>query len=573
MHPLYQRLRELDWDSFQRLTFQLLAERHPGLKIRHVEGAGGDRGLDLFEGELKTQPTIWQVKHFPNGLGPRQRPQVRESLKAALKYFKPIQWILVVSVDLDRKGHEWFQKLQRSYSDKAAIGLFQASDIVRELISRRNIRDVFFPGALIDTIAVRRAIKDMGEIETEDLENQAKESLDELLARLEEADARFNYQIVYAPNAGPDIVEVAPEHPLLIASVFKDERRIDVFARDLDALRLDPPKVHFSVKGTGVTKFQEFLRTGRRQELDSGEVSTPNTTFDFLLPPIDVNAWKLVLMPSPSITRRVISLRVAFSNSTERVVYELVKFHIVSAGTEQVEVESTSPLPFLLSFVLPTSAGREGTVAIRERFEGADVRAVSKALRAFSLLNRGGNIDLYSLDVEKALGRTELTLPKTADQHGWEQVILDATTISELFDVDLRVPTRITEDDVRNLDLLMAIQKNRELPFEALNAKLTKSAEHEAAVLNMGHESLRLLVQFPRLQPAPVVFGTPVHTGPLALRADEANVEGLNDFLARYRAAQYGEGVPIRFLISGVRATRGADLGGHIFAQAQSPER
>jgi hypothetical protein len=128
MHPLYQRLRELDWDTFEKLAFQLLSAKHPGVNIRHVDGAGGDRGLDLFEGHLNSRPTVWQCKHFPNGLGPRQRPQVTESLRTAVRHFRPSQWILVVSIDLDRKTHQWFQKLQRSYAQKTAIGLFQGQN-------------------------------------------------------------------------------------------------------------------------------------------------------------------------------------------------------------------------------------------------------------------------------------------------------------------------------------------------------------------------------------------------------------------------------------------------------------
>ena len=50
MDSLYQRLKELNPDAFQKLCFHILKERHPGLQVRHVEGAGGDEGLDVFAG-------------------------------------------------------------------------------------------------------------------------------------------------------------------------------------------------------------------------------------------------------------------------------------------------------------------------------------------------------------------------------------------------------------------------------------------------------------------------------------------------------------------------------------------
>src|SRR5271166_5950307 len=143
MQPLYQRLRELDSDTFERLAQQLLAERHPGRGIKHIAGSGGDRGVDLFEGTLTERPIIWQCKHFPNGFKATQKKQVKKSLDDAIENFKPEKWILVLSIDLDTSGQEWFQQLQKDYADKTSVGLFQASDIVRELIYRRNIRDAF----------------------------------------------------------------------------------------------------------------------------------------------------------------------------------------------------------------------------------------------------------------------------------------------------------------------------------------------------------------------------------------------------------------------------------------------
>jgi hypothetical protein len=193
----------------------------------------------LFLGQLNDRPTIWQCKHFPNGLGPKQRPQVKESLRTAVEHFKPVQWILMISIDLDSKAHEWFQKLQRSYAGKTAIGFFQASDIVRELIRRRSLQDAFFPGAVFDAVAVRRCLTGLGDATPGDLDRLVQEPMDELIARLEQADARFNYQISYGPNVGPEIAATPPSHPMLIASLLEEGKRIDVFARDLKALCLD----------------------------------------------------------------------------------------------------------------------------------------------------------------------------------------------------------------------------------------------------------------------------------------------------------------------------------------------
>ena len=67
MNSLYQQLREIEPDQFQRFCAQLLKEMYPGQDIKHIEGAAGDEGIDLFKGTLSGEPCIWQCKAFRNG--------------------------------------------------------------------------------------------------------------------------------------------------------------------------------------------------------------------------------------------------------------------------------------------------------------------------------------------------------------------------------------------------------------------------------------------------------------------------------------------------------------------------
>jgi len=125
MDSLYQRLKELAPDIFQRFCFQLLKERHPQQELRHVEGASGDEGLDVFGGELYGKPAIWQYKAFPNGVGNLSKEQIRESLRTPLTHFSPASWILCLSVDLDtkalRRGSYQFSDDRRISGDVAAV--------------------------------------------------------------------------------------------------------------------------------------------------------------------------------------------------------------------------------------------------------------------------------------------------------------------------------------------------------------------------------------------------------------------------------------------------------------------
>lgn len=569
MNALYQRLRELDWDTFQRFCFQLLSAKHPGLQIRHVEGAGGDRGLDLFLGELNNRPTIWQCKHFPNGLGPRQRPQVTESLRKAITYYKPSQWVLVIPIDLDRKGHEWFQKLQKAYAKKTAIGLFQASDIIRELVHRRNLRDVFFPGAVLDTISVNRAIKKTGEAGSGEVAELAEEHSAELIARFEEADARFNYGISYVPNVGAEIAENAPTHPLHVASVFQPGKRIDVFARDPQAIRLDPPRLNFQVKGTGIGKVQEFFRTGRRQELTVEEVSNVHSSFDFLLSGHNLSPAGLVLDTSNQVRNRILPFRVKFSNGDRAITYELIRFQVVSAGTEQAQIRSVSLLPFTLFLTLPMVLGKEGEFNVTENFENCEIRRLAKAVTALSLLNEGGQIQLFAPEIEKEIGTLSITMNTTEPRKNFERIILDAARVSEIYKAELRLPARITQEDLLALTLLLAVAEGHPLPVDAFTTMLVKSPEHEQAVEAKIKGKLQILATVETLDPAPVVFRTAINTGPLTIWASGATVDDLSGFLDRYRAANYGDSLPLRFTMTETRAQLGGGDDPHLLVKPE----
>jgi hypothetical protein len=518
-------LKELDWDSFQRLCFQLLAEKHPSLAIKHVEGAGGDRGLDLFLGELRSRPAVWQCKHFPNALGARQRPQVLESLRVAVKNFNPQIWILVLPTDLDSKGHQWFQKLKRSYSNRTELGFLQGSDIVRELIYRRRLRESFFPGAVIDTIMVRRGLSDLGERSTADLDGETREKLDEMIARLEEADARFNYRVVYGADVGKDIAEQHSEHPLLIASAIDNDKRIDIFARDLTSLKLDPPTVKFTAHGTGSAKIQEFLRTGLKQELGVEEISNLKSTFDFLLPDGEVQSWGLVLMPSEVLKKRRLKLRLTFAKGRDNVIYDYAEFKVVRAGTDEAEIESVSIPAFALSLTFSLTLRGEGVVIVTERFVGTEVRAANKAITALSLLRTGGRLELFALEPEKPLGVLEISQAALYPHRDPNSTGFGSSRAQQI------MTSRATSTASKRLC-------SREGSFTNLaeNVRVDWGVPSTTDCSRANASSSRLVI----------LSGTRSST-PVTLSARSARIDKPAEFRKRYSRAKNGTGVPITF--------------------------
>jgi hypothetical protein len=50
-----------------------------------------------------------------------------------------------------------------------------------------------------------------------------------------------------------------------------------------------------------------------------------------------------------------------------------------------------------------------------------------------------------------------VTISTKEQRQRWEEVILDAARVSEVYNVDFRLPTHITVDDLQALTLLIAI--------------------------------------------------------------------------------------------------------------------
>lgn len=533
---------------------QLLSEKHPGLEIRHVDGAGGDKGLDVFLGELRDKPAIWQCKHFPNGLRARQRPQVLDSLRTAICNFHPRAWILVVPIDLDEKSHSWFEKVKHAYATKVALGLFQASDIVRELIHRRNLRDAFFPNAVLDSVTVQRAISGIGKTDASTLDSLAKESIDELVARLEEHDARFTYQVVYGPNVGSEIAEYPPSHPLLLASVGDTRKRIDVFARDLQALRLDPPSTNFTLNDVGFRKLQEFLRTGRKQELNVGEVSSLRSTFDFLLPDKQLKEWKLVLMPSQSLEAKRLKLKLTFTRNDESVQYEYVEFKMLRVGSDEAEIESMSRIPFVISLTLPLREPFEATIGIAERFEGAEVRQAARALRALSLMREGALVEIYDLEAGKPLGKLQIVAPELRRFEGLEAFVRDASKIAERLGLELLLPGRLEMRDFEQVAFLKAAVDGTPLPANSFSGEMVKRAPQIPSDEIRNAKFLEVIVAVEKMSPSPRVLGVSVDTGPMVLTLKRAEITRAKEFWRKYERAAPGRAIPFELVASEMHA-------------------
>jgi tetratricopeptide (TPR) repeat protein len=153
-YSLVNQLRLIGDTVFEEICGQILAAENP--TIRHVDGSGGDKGLDLFCGQInpKLRQTtadrlrIWQVKYFATGIRTSQKRKIEESLFQALIH-RPDEWTLCVHTTLTPEVHEWLRALfARACAQCPHVKLdyIEGSEWVRRLLKPENktLRESYF---------------------------------------------------------------------------------------------------------------------------------------------------------------------------------------------------------------------------------------------------------------------------------------------------------------------------------------------------------------------------------------------------------------------------------------------
>jgi len=561
MNALRQRLKELDSSSFESLVFDILKDRHPTLEVKKVQGESGDLGLDVFAGAFSAALTIWQCKHFPNGVRDSQKGQIRQSLQQALQYFKPKTWILCLSVNLDEKAHRWFQKLQNTYSQQVQLELFQASDIVHELIHRRAIREAYFPGASIDVAGIRSLIARTDKHSIAEISQLAEDNVDDYIGRLKEKDARLDFQVIHSGDVGAaaaqGTIERYGRQPGLVSTITDGSRTLNIFARDVEALKRDPLKVTFTLKGKEAhEKLIAALKTGAPQEFNVGEVLNVKSDLDFALPAGVYTNPRLVLLPPDELKERRLHMRVTFRRESDEIRYEFLEFGVEHVGLEEVTIATVDKsLPFRLAMRLPRPAPVDGLgeshFSITENFQGRQISAVHKVARAMVMLQEGGEFELYDLKRESVFMRASVTSSDASEKRRFCKTLGEFARVALAFGYDLVLPERIQMADFEALALLQAVLDGKPVPLGDMRASLVKSREHAAAFLESVEKETMLRMEVHRLTPMPQIFGVNIDTGPCVLLCERATIREAQRVRADYERAPEGAAIPVIFDVLG----------------------
>jgi hypothetical protein len=539
MRSLYQRLKELDREMFETFCLHLLKERHPGVQIQHVDGSHGDQGVDIFLGNLEGSPVVWQCKHFPNGVGKSQREQIRLSLKEALRHFHPRIWILCLPIDMDTTAHRWFQRLAHSYADLVEVKLLQGTDLAHELIHRQSLRDRFFPDAVIETMQLREILGKTAELTTEELAVVTADNVDKYLDRLKQRDARFNYEIIFSKDVAPVRHRALPG---LLASISDEKKTINVFARDVEAINRNPPKVSFSLKGTGVDKFKDLIETGRAQHFGPDEIVSFSSGLSFILPTNQGSEFHLDIGPSRPQQNASFHTRMTFGSGESAVVYDWMEFNISRMGSEEVELVSKGDLPFKMRMVFRKEFTEAGEISIGLAAEGADVRGVQKVINAIDQLIASRRIELFDLKTSKPFFRATVgEVGALAFDQEFREIVADCVIVADHYGVSLALSKRATVQELRTLSMLAAMARNVAQEVANVEMTLTKSMETTPEVRQLLRSPGSFMMTQVEMLPRPVLFGVEVPTGRVVWHLERATIRNAKLFERRLSKAAIGD--------------------------------
>jgi hypothetical protein len=543
MDSLVHRLKELDQITFQQLCFHLMVEKYPSARIRYVEGASGDEGLDIFCGDLTLGPTIWQCKSFQiTVIGKSQKDQIRESLRNAVKSSSPKLWVLCLNMDFDTKAHRWFKRLQDSYAKKRILmELVQGSDIVHELMFRHTLRDHYFPNSSV-LDEVRKLLPRSSVLTEPELESIPGEAVEDYIARLRERDPRFIYEITVGGDRGAAAFPPPPE-PGIVSAVTDGRKTVKAFVRDPEALLLDPIGFSLTLTKSGVEKMLAAIRTGRSQQFEPEEILEFKGNFPLLsyFKPVP-GEFGIALGSVPT---KPVPLRLSFLGKDEQVVYELLEFEITRAGTDEVEISTNNKdMPFRIQFVFPVPIGRSTKVGVnvKKRFLGSDAIQARKGLMVFRILKAGCNVELFSLQQEKKLAVIEAPPVEFDIPVGPATWIEKLARVSEYFRVSIRLPgpEQVHEADFDSLNFLYALATGEDLPINSVEVTLVKSEQNSNMFPNLLRNPTSVALVHPEVTFQ--LVGTEVRFG-YAVQLEKAEVNDPDRALLQFQNAQIGEGV------------------------------
>jgi hypothetical protein len=226
------------------------------------------------------------------------------------------------------------------------------------------------------------------------------------------------------------------------------------------------------------------------------------------------------------------------------VVYDLVRFQTVRLGQKELELRSTTKLPFALTVLLDLAGKGSGTMQFTRDLAGCTADEVYRGATALIAMMRSGVFELYDLEASKQFLRSHLSsiLPDWVSE--LVRVAETAVKVGRFYGLDLRWPASPTNDDLHVLRRLHELIAGVPVPLQSVHATITKIVQLPAAAIRETLKSPVFSFDYPAAGEVQL-FGASVLPGPLKLTIAGGRLRNQSTFAAFLHEAPIGKSIDI----------------------------
>ena len=384
-----------------------------------------------------------------------------------------------------------------------------------------------------------------GEYTTTELERLNLENVQQYMRRLKDRDARFDYRLTYLPEQ-----ETQFESTGQIVTISDENCRLDVFPRDVEALRIDPPRVLLTLDSSATDKLRSAIETGSEVTLESSEIKNVESTFDFLFPnAANSKPQEIRIGPSDTTKNKRLKFRVTFGTGPSAISYALVEFKVTKHGTKQIELTgSNAAFPFAMTIVfpLPFAAEAAATLNMSYKLSGHRVLAVKKFLDAIAELNKSSEIELFDIETEKLFLRGNASWELLDIPAGRMVLFENLAEVAQGLSLDPQIPESLKPEDLEALRTYLELTRTGRTKLSVANVTLTivKDLKREEVFLASLTTESTFKLEFEKYR-LPQLLGEDVQIGPVALVFERAKIADPERVRREYSQAQNGEGIVV----------------------------
>ena len=449
----------LSRERFERLCRQVVCEEYPG--AQPVEARPGDEGIDAMRGVIDEHlDTIWQFKHFPQGIGKSQKGQIRGSLNRATAH-KPDRWVCVLSCDPDANGHRYFGKLKQEFKAKHGIEVvcMSGTEMTNLLLKHQRIRDLYFPTTELEIRSLRR-----------------------ILAETHPGLARPKAAILKQVAEAVDYVNT--DSPDVKFSFVAEEGMVSIFAEprlgaDIEMFRVTV-KIPKGAAGERVrSQLNNWTKKGYPVTLEGDSFEVEQSALDALLAE-DESFQRLEIVPRvpPIPLPLLLQTRSAEGQVTDSFFLDL---KLVRRGSDESEFSNSSQgLPVDVSLTVRRTG--QATLDIHYRPWGKRPHQVKRVNDFFTCVTNADEVQAIALDQNRMFGSLTIKPGDLVLESGWERLVDDLLFVEERMQTSFVLPEHAADADLQALKRLVRLLRDGYEDLNFKEAELTLEPEANSAL-------------------------------------------------------------------------------------------